>query len=187
MNEITLESRLIEHCAPTLAGMKIANLFNCFFKEKKAIVKELKHINEMLNERGVYVEALLWKDDSVLIYAYRPGHLQRELDRCGIQELLKQYGYNNFRVESCILHLKRRLYQYECFPHEIGVFLGYPLEDIKGFIENKGRNCKTCGVWKVHCNEGKKQKLFEKFKKCSEVYKQVFNEGRQISQMTVFT
>ena len=65
-----LESRLIEHCAPTLAGMKAAGLFNYFYQEKQVILNELDMVNEMLNQCGVYVEALLWRSDSVLIYTY---------------------------------------------------------------------------------------------------------------------
>lgn len=30
------------------------------------------------------------------------------------------------------------------FPHEIGLFLGYPLGDVKGFIKHKA---KTASVW----------------------------------------
>lgn len=187
MRDSSFESKVIEHCAPTLAGMKTANLFSCFFNEKQMVLKELNRINAMLNVCGVYVEALLWKDRSVLIYVYRPRYLQLELKQYDTKELLACYGYTSYEVESCISRLKERLCQYECFPHEIGVFLGYPLEDVKGFIENEGRNCKTCGVWKVYCNEGEKQRLFEKFRKCTEVYKRVFGEGRKLSQMTVST
>lgn len=83
--------------------------------------------------------------------------------------------------------LKKRIQKEACFPHEIGLFLGYPLEDVEGFIKNKGRNCESCGIWKVYCNAGEKQLLFAKFKKCTEVYKQVFGEGRQLLQLTVAT
>lgn len=182
-----LESRLIEHCAPTLAGMKAASLFNYFYQEKQVVLEELKLVNRMLNQRGVYVESLLWREDSVLIYTYRLKHLQTQLFYPGVMELLEGYGYTCCEAVSCIRHLKERLCNYECFPHEIGVFLGYPLEDVKGFIENNGKNCKNCGLWKVYCNEGEKQKLFEKFKRCTRVYMQVFEEGRQLTQMTVFT
>lgn len=182
-----LESRLIEHCAPTLAGMKAASLFNYFYQKKQVVIKEISMVNGVLNQRGVYVEALLWRENSVLIYTYRCKHLQTELYQPGTMELLEKYGYINCEVKSCIYHLKERLYNYESFPHEIGIFLGYPLEDVKGFIENNGKNCKSCGLWKVYCNEGEKQRLFEKFKKCTQVYMQVFDEGRKLSQMTVFT
>lgn len=182
-----LESGLIEHCAPTLAGMKSAGLFNHFYCERQVVLDELEFVNAKLNSRGVYVEPLLWRGNSVLIYAYRLKHLQNELCGSGVMELLEPYGYTCCEAGICIRHLKERLYAYECFPHEIGVFLGYPLEDVRGFIENNGKNCKSCGIWKVYCNEAEKQKLFEKFKKCTKVYMQVFGEGRQLTQMTVLT
>lgn len=182
-----LESGLIEHCAPTLAGIKTGSLFNHSFKNKQSVLKDLETINELLNPRGVYLEALCFKENSVLIYAYRPKYLQSDLERPGAMDLLYKYGYTDSNVQSCIDQLKRRLYHYDCFPHEIGIFLGYPLEDVKGFIENNGRNCKTCGMWKVYCNEGDKEKLFKRYKKCQNVYIQVFGKGKNLTQMTVST
>lgn len=46
------------------------------------------------------------------------------------------------------------------FPHEVGLFLGYPLDDVTGFIEQKGKNYKCCGIWKVYGNEKQTQMLF---------------------------
>lgn len=180
-----LEKQLIEHCAPTLAGIKSANLFSYFYEVEGIVWKELKEVNSLLNERGVYVEAMLWREKSVLIYVYRRNHLKKELNQPGAMELLVKYGYKNNELNGCIRHLKKRLYNYTCFPHEIGLFLGYPIEDVKGFIENEGRNCKTCGLWKVYCNETEKEKLFHKLKRCTEIYIQVFSEGRSLVQMTI--
>lgn len=180
-----LENGLIEHCASTLAGIKSASLFNYYFSVENMVLHELKEMNQKLNPRGVYVEPLLWKNNSVLIYTYRKTHLERDLQQDGVLELLTQYGYSGCDVESCLAHLKKRLFQYDCFPHEIGIFLGYPLLDVIGFINHKGKNCKCCGLWKVYCNESETKKLFEKLKKCSNIYLQVFAEGRSITQMTV--
>lgn len=36
------------------------------------------------------------------------------------------------------------------FPHEIGIFLGYPLDDVIGFIEHKPYY--LVGDWKVYQN-----------------------------------
>ena len=41
-------------------------------------------------------------------------------------------------LNRCIVKLIGRLQENEGFPHEIGLFLGYPPEDVLGFIENKG-------------------------------------------------
>lgn len=181
----TLENNLVEHCAPTLAGMKCGSLFNYRFTNKESVFEEIKMISQTLNPRGVYVEAMLWKESYVLIYVYRRTHLAKNLLKDGTMELLNDYGYQNSLPEGCIKHLKNRLSYCECFPHEIGVFLGYPLEDVKGFITYKGQECKYCGLWKVYCNECETKKLFEKLQKCTRVYLQVFAEGRSISQMTV--
>ena len=187
MNVKKMERRLIEHCAPTLAGLKCASLFNYFHEGEQLVREELKEINQLLNKKGVYVEVLIWRDKSALVYVYRTAMLERELKQPGVSELLERYGYENVEIDSCLNHLKHRLLCCSCFPHEIGVFLGYPLEDVKGFIENGGKNCESCGMWKVYCNREEKDKLFQKFKKCTDVYLQVFCEGRGLSQMTVCT
>ena len=164
MNEKGMEKRLIEHCAPTLAGMKSASLFNYFHKGEQIVREELLEINDLLNDKGVYADVLIWREKSALIYVYREKMLEKELKQPGVLELLERYGYENSDIDSCMKHLKYRLLKCTCFPHEIGVFLGYPLEDVKGFIDNKGKNCESCGVWKVYCNREEKDKLFQKLK-----------------------
>ena len=180
-----LEHGLIEYCAPTLAGMKSSNLFNYHFSLRKEVTQELRELNQKLNEKGVYVEALLWKETSVLVYVYRKSHLMKELQQDSVKEFLSSYGYIDNRIEMCMQRLKERLWEYNGFPHEIGVFLGYPMEDVVGFIQNEGRDCKCCGLWKVYCNEAETKKLFEKMQKCTRIYLRVFAEGRPISNMTV--
>ncbi len=39
------------------------------------------------------------------------------------------------------------------FPHEIGLFLGYPPEDVCGYIRNKGKCQKCTGHWQVYGDE----------------------------------
>lgn len=185
MIENGMERQLIEHCAPTLAGIKCASLFNYFHKGETIVREELQKINELLNGKGVFAEVLIWREQAALVYVYRKNMLNTVLKSRGAGELLKKYGYADCEVESCLEHLKYRVKNSPCFPHEIGVFLGYPLEDVAGFIENKGKNCESCGMWKVYCNKEEKDLLFEKFKKCKEVYRRVFFAGRGLFQMTV--
>lgn len=196
----TLESYLIEHCAPTLASIKTAGLFSFRFSCKKEVMEELNRLNRNLNEKGVFLKDVLWKEDYVLIYTYRRSHLEKDLRQSAVKEILLSFGYpvkeagthvhgseiTDFALsESCIGFLKERLRKCDGFPHEIGVFLGYPPEDVKGFIAHKGRDCKYCGLWKVYCNEKETIQLFHKINKCTRIYLQVFSEGRNITQMTV--
>lgn len=68
----------------------------------------------------------------------------------------------------------------EEFPHEIGIFLGYPLGDVIGFIKNAGHNCKCTGCWKVYCNECEAVRTFAKYKKCKDVYMRLWQQGRSV-------
>lgn len=185
MKSNKIEKSLIENCAPTLAGLKCANLFNYFHDGESIVREELEEMNNLLNEKGVCVEALAWRDKSVLIYVYRKAMLKKVLKQAEIVDFLKKYGYTESETDNCLEKLKHRLSDFDCFPHEIGIFLGYPLEDVLGFIENKGKNCESCGVWKVYCNKEEKDLLFKKFQKCKEVYMKVFCEGRELSRMVV--
>lgn len=183
--ENSLENQMIAHCAPTLAGLKSACLFSYFYSDAMSVKADLARINGMLNGKGVFAEVLLWRGDFVLLYVYRMSQLRRELTGPDAKELLEEYGYLCDSVEGCLARLKERLYDAPCFPHEIGIFLGYPPEDVKGFIQNGGRNCKCCGIWKVYCNAAEKEALFHKLKKCTKVYREVFASGRNLVQMTV--
>jgi hypothetical protein len=99
---------------------------------------------------------------------------------------LTDYGYENTDVDYAINRLKSRLSVSKEFPHEIGIFLDYPLGDVIGFIENAGSNSKCTGCWKVYCNECEAVKTFSKFNKCKEVYTRLWSEGkRNILQLTV--
>lgn len=73
----------------------------------------------------------------------------------------------------------------KAFPHEIGVFLGYPIEDVIGFINNKGCNFKCCGYWKVYGDKEKAIKEFARYDKCRMIYTKLWNQGRSILKLTV--
>ncbi len=180
-----LESQIIKQCAPTLAGLKTANLFNYSYKDAKVLSWELKEIRHKLQDKGVYIECLKQSGKTVLLYVYRKNNLSKDLRGEGILSLLKEYGYESVETEYAISKLKKRIAEEKCFPHEIGVFLGYPIGDVREFIRNKGQNCLFCGVWKVYCDAGESLKKFERYKKCTQVYSKVFANGRNISQLTV--
>ncbi|MDO4733331.1 MAG: DUF3793 family protein, partial [Bacillota bacterium] len=94
-------------------------------------------------------------------------------------------GYKQLSPGKALAMLRSRFLESREFPHEIGLFLGYPLGDVCGFIENGGKNCKCSGCWKVYSNEQEVQLLFEKYRKCRETYRKSFRSGKNIRQLTV--
>lgn len=69
------------------------------------------------------------------------------------------------------------------FPHEMGVLLGYPAEDVRGFIENKGRNFLYTGYWKVYKNLSYKMEMFHTFDTVTEKYLRYLRNGTDIVSM----
>ena len=69
-----------------------------------------------------------------------------------------------------ILHFKKRFLEYEEegreFPHEVGIFLGYPLWDIRAFMQNPRREAKLTGYWKVYYKVEKARAQFQKYDRC---------------------
>jgi len=181
-----LEELLIEHCSPTLGKLKTASLFNCSFSSETELEGNLAKWNDELNTKGVSLFLLRKCKGRALIYVYRPSMLIEDLKKKGVSEFLAQYGYRDVSPLLCIKRLKERFLNSPEFPHEIGLFLGYPLEDVKGFIENSGQNSKFSGLWKVYGNEYETISRFVKFKKCKEIYKRLFeNRIRSVTQLTV--
>ncbi len=180
-----LEHQLIIHCSPTLAGIKTANLFNYNFTYISDLMFQLRTVNKKLNSKGVYIEVLRIQESKALIFTYRPKNMALDLNKDGVAEFLEKYGYTYTSVEYALLKLKERISCMCDFPHEIGLFLGYPLDDVVGFISNKGKNCKCVGCWKVYGNECKTLKLFEQYKKCTNVYSKLFANGYSIMQLIV--
>lgn len=78
----------------------------------------------------------------------------------------------------------RRLNGSEDFPHELGLFLGYPAEDVRGFIDRK--QCKYIGLWKVYeSDEEKARAICERCRKCTEDLLQRQREGESLAKLTV--
>lgn len=177
---------LIKYCAPTLASIKTANLFAYYFQNESDIVKHLDTWNLNFKNKGIELIMLKKQSKYALVYVFRRTRLQNDLNKFGVAELLYQYGYECTEVSYALHMLKTRLHNFDSFPHEIGLFLDYPLEDVIGFIENSGRNCKFSGFWKVYGNVDTALQTFESFKKCRDAYEQLWqDENRSILQLTV--
>lgn len=179
------EKELIRHCSPTLAGIKTGNLFSYPFTDYCQLVDQLVDWNDALNERGVYLEILKINASRVLIYVYRKSRLIRDLSCPRVASFLQDIGYHPEDLRSCLEFLSKRVQNSNQFPHEIGLFLSYPFEDVQGFIEHEGKNCKHCGCWKVYGDENETIKLFKKYKKCTQTYYQRLLNGSSILRLTV--
>lgn len=179
------EEYLITHCSPTLASLKPASLFLYYFMSKDELYESVAVWDAQFQKKGIRITILRENTDTALIYVYRPKAMIRELSKPEINAFLLNIGYPSGTIHQLLAELRIRLQASMEFPHEIGVFLGYPLQDVLGFIKNHGSNCKGMGDWKVYGDLGEAQKTFAKFKKCREIYANLWHQGRTIWQLTV--
>lgn len=179
------EEMLVRHCSPTLAGMKTGNMFNCSFADNIEMRNCIRCWNHMLVKKGLRVLPLRFRKERALVYVYRPSRLSHDLQCDMAYKILQERGYETDTPERCISMLIRRLKENKEFPHEIGLFLGYPPEDVQGFIENRAADCKCVGCWKVYGDADTAKKLFAKYKKCTDVYCTLFANGRSIERLTI--
>ena len=176
---------LVRYCAPTLAGIKTGSLFTCPFSCQKELLDSVRRLNKRLLSKGLRVLPLRWSQNKALIYVYRPKKLSSDISNAAAEQILQRHGYDTATCERCIVRLARRLRCQDGFPHEIGLFLGYPPEDVCGFIENKACNCKCVGCWKVYGDEEAARKRFAQYKKCTKIYCDQWAKGKDIERLAV--
>jgi len=235
-----LEEKIVEHCAPTLAGLKTANMFNYPCADRDVLASDLAEVNDLLRGKGVCLTVLRYTQKNALVYVFRPDRLLADLADPLARQILTENGYgaDGCGAESCAgrcraddrrddascagmdcaensypctglceaqdpatcadgrgaaLHaalttLRRRLAGAGDgdFPHEVGLFLGYPPEDVLGFIRQDGAHCVCSGIWKAYADPEGRRRLFARLRKCAEVYREVYRGGRRtLTQLTV--
>jgi len=178
-----LDRAIIDHASPTLARLKLGNLFT--YGMDGSFMAQFEALADRLGQRGVTLTILRVNRGVALIYVYREDQLAAALRDEATGAFLRRSGYTRLDVPGALDTLRDRLRSSEGFPHEIGVFLGYPLEDVLGFIRNGGRNCLSCGCWKVYSNECEALRTFARYDKCKAVYQRLFASGCPLTRLTV--
>ena len=175
------EELIVRHCAPTLANLKTGSLFVCPITDRPSFFSSLRSLNGLLVPKGLRALPLRIREYSALVYLYRPSRLKKDLEDPAAIKILQDHGYSCYG--KCLPKLIERIRASEEFPHEIGLFLGYPPEDVQGFLDH--RPCKCSGCWKVYGDENKAKKTFDLYKKCERVYCQQLARGIDIKRLTV--
>ncbi len=169
----SFERTLAVHSAPTLLGIKCANLISVATDETNMH----DYQQEFESRSGLQMRILCRCRERMLLYVYHETLLAMQLNQSEIMAFLEQFGYTeNMTICERLAYLASRM---KCgdFPHEIGLFLGYPLADVKGFIENHGKNCLLCGCWKVYSNPESAKQTFANYDRCREILCDKLKQG----------
>lgn len=184
--EDVFEKALAEQCAPTLAGVKAASLFR-ISGETGDLRRAALHWDRLLAPFGIRLRVLKTcpAAQACMIYVYRQNRVHCILAQPEVRAFLVRMGYRPADTESLLDQLVRRFCLEEAYPHEIGVFLGYPLEDVEGFIRHRGRNFTCCGQWKCYGDPAAAVACFARLRACTLAYKRLYESGIPITKLIV--
>lgn len=176
------DALLVRHCAPTLAGLKTGSLFSCSFNQTETMFACLRRWNRLFTDFGIRTLPLSRVRQRTLIYTYRPSALRIDLAAPQAAQLLTELDYPHACPERSVAHLINRLRLSRTFPHEIGLFLGYPPEDVCGFMQDPAA-CKLSGCWKVYGNVRAAQIRFDSFRSCTQSCCALLTHGVPLEQL----
>lgn len=178
------ESVIGYHCSPVLMGLKPSNLVS-FSKEKMpGLPKLTAFYSERLKGEGIRMEIICSCRRHYLVLVYRPDMLHSCLQQEEAEKLLETDNYPlKGTLEEMLSYLKRRFEKSADFPHEIGLFLGYPIEDVKGFHRYGGNGSKLCGYWKVYGDVEAARRLFADYDTCRRFIAEQIQRGYSILQV----
>lgn len=174
---------MVRMCAPTLAGMKTGSLYNYHYDDRCEMMESIRGWNRRLRNKGICLIPLRYSDHTALIYLFRPELLRCDLCCTKASELLRTQGYESSRCGQCLARLIERLQGENAFPHEIGLFLGYPPEDVEGFIQNSAEGFKTVGYWKVYGDAEAAERKFRRYRKCTELLCRRLQNGEPVEHL----
>jgi len=145
-------------------------MFCCDFEDDRDLTESLKRLNHILKGYGLRAVPLKYSKGGgrAMIYLYRPSMLGSDFEDEKVCSMLSRCGYCTSSANVCIAQLIERIKACgrDAFPHEIGLFLGYPPEDVEGFISNRASGFKLLGTWKVYGDPAGAAKKFEMFERC---------------------
>lgn len=179
------EEFVVSSCSPTLAGLKTGSLFSCPAEAPETLQKSLRRLNGTLVPRGARILPVKRLQGRILCYLYRPKMLQQDLAGELARSILAARSYPVENTERCVAELIRRLQSDAEFPHEVGLFLGYPPSDVDSFIRLGARQAKCVGVWKVYGDVAAAERRFDLYRKCTRVYREAYGRHNSFDRLVV--
>ncbi|MGP1454612.1 MAG: DUF3793 family protein [Treponema sp.] len=180
MSTICTEEILAYHAAPCLAGIKPANLISF----PSSLGDLCTTYNRLLNTYDIFLCQLCTCKARQQIFIYRKSLLTEYFFQEDVYDALHFFGFNPEKgIDSCIALLKAKMVSQLHFPHEIGLFLGYPVQDVFAYMKTGGQACLFCGYWKVYSEPERARKLFHQYTECKERFALQIKSGMSIAEI----
>lgn len=114
-----------------------------------------------------YLELRVEPESSLILF-YHHETLAKTLSDTKNLSLLSTLGYPAGCDMDDLLAFLRERFAVEKIPHEVGVFIGYPLKDVKGFMEKLPRTPVHRGDWTVFGDAAESLEKMSLYRKAEE-------------------
>ncbi|MDA8429681.1 MAG: DUF3793 family protein [Geobacteraceae bacterium] len=178
-----LTAHIMMECSEVLAGVKPANLISLVNRTRPCgrNLYELwqRHHEELATRLGnLSCRVLQTRQRALLLLCYNHDHLERHLSHAGIRALLRKSGYGvGAPCETLLEILCRRVGGKNIFPHEIGLFIGYPAKDVAAFMGLVKLPFTCQGPWKIYGDPTESLDLAKQYRRCRQKMSAVLASG----------
>ncbi|MCD8149695.1 MAG: DUF3793 family protein [Clostridiales bacterium] len=175
-----IQAQVVLQSAPVLKNVRMSCMFTIPSGSSKAVCSSLYNT-------GVRIYCLCRGRGREVLLLYREEWLEGYLKHEEVAAFLRCSGYQAGSLRQQLQRLGERIAGFynktQEFPHEMGLFLGYPLEDVRGFIEYRGEQCKCTGYWKVYSNEERARRMFRVFDEAKVCAMEEFFSGKNLREI----
>ena len=183
MDQSHIETKLALQCAPMITGIKIANLLIVSTCDEE-------QVRRILRKTGITYYRLLRMESKTTFLLFHRPKLAAYLKDYEVQRILRADGYEDLSLGRILRTFQMR-YQTHMqekvgFPHEMGLLLGYPVEDVEGFILHKGQNALYAGYWKVYRDVPAKKRIFESYELAKETLIRLLDMGYDMHRIIAY-
>ena len=176
---MNFDQKIIHYCAPTLCEIKAGNIF--FVKNQDFSKDSFEEWKKTFFSRGLMSFAIPLSENTTAVLICNVCQERKLLEDSLVQAYLIEKGYHCNGLFDFVEEFSYRVQNCQGFPHEIGIILGYPVEDVIEFENHQGHDCKYCGLWKSYSNVENARKCNCRYKNCTGFCERLYNEGYSLN------
>lgn len=155
------EKRLVKTISPVINGIKPAEIISLPKKEED-VQGKLKLLTNMYNRCSkIKGEIINYSSKSIKVFIYNEYALKNILHKKNIINFLATCGYSpSYSLNDYLNKLFAKISMGQ-IPDEIGIFLGYPLKDVMGFMGVVNLPLTKVNYWRIYGDANISDKLYD--------------------------
>lgn len=161
----------IAKLGPVIIGSKPIHIYS-FSNRSDDSIKTINILNDHFkNCRKIKYEIFKCRDNSIKMMFFNPIALNTIFQIPENMEFLQSLGYPYaYSMHTYLYHLVEKMIRCEGY-NEIGVFLGYPLKDVMGFMGFSNLRLTKVNGWKIYGDPTESDEKFIRFISNEELFR----------------